>query len=158
MSLRWSRKPAAARRTSGVQAMTICAQARASPRRAPATSSSWEVERRVVPVGSWVGRCMSRASGGDVSTRFQRRFGVGSAARRAMVEFRILGPLEVCHDGRVVDLGGPRPRALLAALLLSAPAPIGGDALAQALWGQDAPPTSAKAIRVVVSRLRSALG
>jgi DNA-binding SARP family transcriptional activator len=34
------------------------------------------------------------------------------------MEFRILGPLEVRNEGVDVSLGGPKPRALLAALLL----------------------------------------
>ena len=34
------------------------------------------------------------------------------------MEFRILGPLEVVENGRRLDLGGPKQRALLAALLL----------------------------------------
>jgi len=34
------------------------------------------------------------------------------------MEFRILGPIEVVKDGRAVPLGGPRPRALLALLLI----------------------------------------
>ena len=57
-----------------------------------------------------------------------------------------------------VDLGGPRQRALLAALLLHRSEPVGADALAQALWGDEAPPTAAKALQVAVSRLRRALG
>ena len=34
------------------------------------------------------------------------------------MEFRILGPLEVWDEDREVSLGGPKPRALLAVLLL----------------------------------------
>jgi DNA-binding SARP family transcriptional activator len=34
------------------------------------------------------------------------------------MEFRILGPLEVSDEGREVSLGGRKPRALLALLLL----------------------------------------
>jgi len=34
------------------------------------------------------------------------------------VEFRILGPLEVISDGLALDLGGAKPRALLAVLLI----------------------------------------
>jgi predicted ATPase/DNA-binding SARP family transcriptional activator len=75
-----------------------------------------------------------------------------------MLEFRILGPLEVLHDGRAVDLGGPRPRMLLAALLIRANEPVAADVLAQALWGDDAPATAGKALHVHVSRLRRALG
>jgi DNA-binding SARP family transcriptional activator len=36
------------------------------------------------------------------------------------MEFRILGPLEVISGGEVVELGGAKQRALLAALLLNA--------------------------------------
>jgi DNA-binding SARP family transcriptional activator len=37
-----------------------------------------------------------------------------------VLEFRILGPLEVAADGERVQLGGPRQRATLAILLLHA--------------------------------------
>jgi DNA-binding SARP family transcriptional activator len=36
------------------------------------------------------------------------------------VEFRLLGPLEVCRDGEQLVLGGPMQRAVLAILLLHA--------------------------------------
>ena len=75
-----------------------------------------------------------------------------------MLEFRILGPLEVWHDRGALELGGPRSRALLAALLVRAGEPVTGEALAQALWGEDASRTAAKALQMQVSRLRRALG
>jgi predicted ATPase/DNA-binding SARP family transcriptional activator len=75
-----------------------------------------------------------------------------------VLEFGVLGPLEVRRDGVPVDLGGPRQRALLALLLIRHGEPIGADALIQALWGEEAPPTAAKALQVAVSRLRQALG
>jgi predicted ATPase/DNA-binding SARP family transcriptional activator len=75
-----------------------------------------------------------------------------------VTEFGLLGPLEVRHDNRAVDLGGPRGRALLGMLLVHAGEPVTADALAQALWGDDAPPTAAKALQMAVSRLRHALG
>ena len=37
-----------------------------------------------------------------------------------MIEFRILGPLEVVVDDRLVALGGQKQRALLALLLVHA--------------------------------------
>ena len=40
------------------------------------------------------------------------------------VEFRILGPLEVVAEGRVVPLDAAKPRALLAILLLHANEPV----------------------------------
>jgi predicted ATPase/DNA-binding SARP family transcriptional activator len=75
-----------------------------------------------------------------------------------VLEFRILGPLEVRRDGDLVDLGGPRQRALLAVLITRPNESVGADALMQALWGDDAPPTAAKALQVAVSRLRRSLG
>jgi predicted ATPase/DNA-binding SARP family transcriptional activator len=75
-----------------------------------------------------------------------------------VIRFGVLGPLEVRVEDRAVDLGGPRQRSLLAALLLRRGEPVAADALAQVLWGDDAPPSAAKALQVTVSRLRGALG
>jgi DNA-binding SARP family transcriptional activator len=36
-----------------------------------------------------------------------------------MIDFRILGPIEVHRDGQQVELGGPRQVTLLALLLLN---------------------------------------
>src|SRR5215207_913099 len=74
------------------------------------------------------------------------------------MEFRILGPLEVRRDGGPVALGGRKPRALLAVLLLRANEPVSAERLAGALWGEDAPPAAVGTARVHVSRLRKALG
>ncbi len=74
------------------------------------------------------------------------------------MEFRVLGPLEVLADGRPLDLGAPRQRALLAFLLLNANEVVSTDRLAEALWPEKIPRTAAKAIQVYVSALRKALG
>jgi DNA-binding SARP family transcriptional activator len=73
------------------------------------------------------------------------------------MEFRILGPLEVLEEGRAVALGGGKPRALLAVLLLHPNEPLTTDRLIEELWGEHAPPSAAKAVHVHVSRLRKAL-
>jgi DNA-binding SARP family transcriptional activator len=74
------------------------------------------------------------------------------------MDFRILGPLEVtAHDGPVT-LGGTKPRALLAMLLLHANEVVSSDHLAEALWGEQPPSTAQKALQVHVSQLRKALG
>ncbi|MEA2492351.1 MAG: hypothetical protein QOJ29_262, partial [Thermoleophilaceae bacterium] len=73
------------------------------------------------------------------------------------MEFRILGPLEVRAGGRTVALGGVKPRAVLAVLLLHANEPVSADRLAVALWGEDAPSGAVKRVQVHVSRLRKAL-
>ena len=72
------------------------------------------------------------------------------------MEFRILGPLEAWHEGGEISLGGPKPRALLAALLLHPNEVVSADELIDELWG-DSPEDAAAALRVNVSRLRKAL-
>ena len=74
------------------------------------------------------------------------------------MEFRILGPLEVFDDGRSVDVGAAKQRALLAFLLLNANRVVSSDRLIDALWGERAPGTAQKALQVYVSQLRKALG
>ena len=56
-----------------------------------------------------------------------------------MIEFRVLGPIEVLLDGSPVPLGGPRQRVLLALLLVDAPRPVPIDRLADELWHGEPP-------------------
>ena len=74
-----------------------------------------------------------------------------------VLEFGILGPLEVRADGRAVALGGAKPRAVLAVLALHANQPVSAERLAVALWGEDVPPSAVKTVQVYVARLRKAL-
>ncbi|WP_238847442.1 AfsR/SARP family transcriptional regulator [Nocardia arthritidis] len=71
---------------------------------------------------------------------------------------RILGPVAVEVDGAAVELGGPVPRRLLAALSTGMGAPLDGAELAELVWGAQQPNDVMKTIRVVVHRLRAALG
>src|SRR5262245_54996254 len=76
----------------------------------------------------------------------------------AEMEFRILGPLEARADGKIVELGAGKPRALLAILLLNANRVVSSDVLIESLWGERAPGTANKALQIYVSQLRKALG
>jgi DNA-binding SARP family transcriptional activator len=76
----------------------------------------------------------------------------------ALMDFRILGPIEALDEGREVALGGSRQRALLAVLLLHAGETLSSDRLIDALWGESPPAGAPKALQVQVSRLRKALG
>jgi DNA-binding SARP family transcriptional activator/tetratricopeptide (TPR) repeat protein len=73
-------------------------------------------------------------------------------------EFCLLGPLLVRSDGAVVPVERAKQRVLLAALLLDANRVVGTDALAEALWGSDTPPSALNTVRTYVKRLRDALG
>jgi DNA-binding SARP family transcriptional activator len=74
------------------------------------------------------------------------------------VQFRILGPLEVIDEGRVVAVSGAKQRALLAVLLLHANEVVSSDRLIDQLWGNEPPPSGVTALQVRVSQLRKALG
>jgi peptide/nickel transport system substrate-binding protein len=75
-----------------------------------------------------------------------------------MTEFRILGPLEVLEDGRALDVGTGKQRAVLAVLLLHPGEVVSRDRLIDALWDERAPPSAPNSVHVYVSRLRKALG
>jgi DNA-binding SARP family transcriptional activator len=70
----------------------------------------------------------------------------------------MLGPLEVEDDGRAVELGGARPRALLAILLLRRNEVVPAERLLEDLYGTEQPVTAAKTLQVHISRLRKVLG
>ena len=74
------------------------------------------------------------------------------------MEFRILGSLEVTREGRLVGLGGPKQRAVLAALLLHVNRVVSRDQLIETVWGEQPPETAAATLQGYVANLRKALG
>ncbi|MEP6812995.1 MAG: AfsR/SARP family transcriptional regulator, partial [Actinomycetota bacterium] len=75
-----------------------------------------------------------------------------------MLEFSILGPLDVLDDGRPVRLGGPKQRAALAILLLNANRVVSVERLADDLYAGAPPVTAVTQVQRQVSDLRKALG
>ena len=73
------------------------------------------------------------------------------------LEFRILGPLVVEVDGAPVPIGGPKQRALLALLLLSANRVVARERLIAELFADQSVNSADHALRNHVSRLRKAL-
>lgn len=74
-----------------------------------------------------------------------------------MLEFRILGPLEVVGQESLA-LGGHRQKAVLAVLLLHRGEAVPSDRLIEAVWGGRPPARADKSVHVYVSNLRKALG
>src|SRR3954454_25352163 len=75
------------------------------------------------------------------------------------MQFQILGPLRVTNgDEREIVLGGAKPAAVLAMLLLRPNELVTSDRLIEDLWEGDPPPTASKTLQVHISRLRRALG
>lgn len=69
----------------------------------------------------------------------------------------ILGPLEVHAEGALVPLGGAKPRAMLAALLLHPNEIVSVGRLTDALWGDQPPPSAAANVKTYASQLRKAV-
>lgn len=74
-----------------------------------------------------------------------------------MLEFRILGPLEVVDESGPVRLGGPKQRATLAILLLNANRVVPVERLADDLYRGAAPATAVTQVQRQVSELRKLL-
>ena len=67
--------------------------------------------------------------------------------RRPVLEFRVLGPLQVAKDGRPLPLGGFKQRELLALLLLDRNRVVPRDRLVDTLWGERPPARLAPPVR-----------
>jgi len=73
------------------------------------------------------------------------------------VEFRLLGPVEVVEDGRVLPQGRRQERLLLALLALSANQLVPAERLVTLLWDDEQPPQPLRTLQVYASRVRKAL-
>jgi DNA-binding SARP family transcriptional activator len=73
-----------------------------------------------------------------------------------VVQFRILGPLEVWADSVRLELGGSRQQVVAAMLLLNANRVVTVDRLLEALYGEDLPATGRSQIQAIISSLRRA--
>ncbi|GAA3102943.1 hypothetical protein GCM10010464_77870 [Pseudonocardia yunnanensis] len=76
----------------------------------------------------------------------------------SIIEFRVLGPLEVVRDGVVLRLGAGKLRVVLAALLLQANRPVSIDDLVDKLWDGAAPGDARGTVQKYVMRIRRLLG
>ncbi|WP_200835458.1 BTAD domain-containing putative transcriptional regulator, partial [Parafrankia sp. Ea1.12] len=76
---------------------------------------------------------------------------------RGVPYYRLFGSIEVVRDGRPVQLGGPKQRAVLAALLLDAGRVVSVDRLAGAVWGDEHPPSMLSSLHAHISNLRRLL-
>jgi DNA-binding SARP family transcriptional activator/DNA-binding CsgD family transcriptional regulator len=67
---------------------------------------------------------------------------------------RVLGALDAIRDGAVVDLGGRRQRAALAALIIARGDVVSAESLAECVWGDEADARDAGGLHAYVSHLR----
>jgi DNA-binding SARP family transcriptional activator/tetratricopeptide (TPR) repeat protein len=74
------------------------------------------------------------------------------------VRVRLLGPVDVLVDGAPRPVPGPRRKAVLAVLALRRGEVVASDRLADAVWGEAAPPTVVNTLQRHISHLRQVLG
>lgn len=85
------------------------------------------------------GRCVTWAEGWD-----------------AVLVCRLLGPVEVEIDGAPIDIGHPRRRCVLAALLVDANAVVSLATLVGRVWGENPPSSARNTLYAHIARLRKA--
>lgn len=73
------------------------------------------------------------------------------------MEYRLLGPLEVLRDGEALNLGAPKQRVVLAALLADRGRAISSDRLIDAVWGDNPPASALTSLQAYISNLRRIL-
>lgn len=69
----------------------------------------------------------------------------------------LLGGLRVEHEGRAIEVGGAMQLAVLFRLAVDAGTAVSYRAIAEDIWGADAPENTKAALQSIVSRLRSQL-
>src|SRR5689334_16431319 len=99
--------------------------------------------------------CQRRCPG--LTMRVCARVGSPGEVGVRVLELEVLGPVRAARDGRELGLGGPKPRAVLALLLVDAGRVVPAEYLAAVLWRGAPPPGAGKTLRSYVSRLRSLL-
>lgn len=80
------------------------------------------------------------------------------AEKRGVMEFRLLGPLEVVSSGDQIAVTAARQQAVLAYMLLEAGRVVSVDRIVDVLWGDRPPKTARSQVQITVSGLRQRLG
>ena len=76
---------------------------------------------------------------------------------KAIMEFRVLGPIELWSDGRQQDLGPARERCVLAILLLTPRTIVPAETLIDRLWDTRPPAKARESLSAYLARLRASL-
>jgi DNA-binding SARP family transcriptional activator/tetratricopeptide (TPR) repeat protein len=76
---------------------------------------------------------------------------------KAIMEFRVLGPIELWSAGQQYDLGPTRARCVLAILMLTPRTIVPTEVLIDRIWDTEPPPKARESLAVYITRLRASL-
>ena len=111
----------------------------------------WPGDRGLADIGEVLpGRAVDARPGAG-------RRGRGSGGSGPRVAFRALGPIEAVVGGRLVDLGAPKQRALLALLVSKVGQPVAVDMIVEELWAGSPPRSAIASLQAYVANLRRVL-
>jgi DNA-binding SARP family transcriptional activator/tetratricopeptide (TPR) repeat protein len=71
-----------------------------------------------------------------------------------MVDVQLLGPVELSVGGRVVEVGPPQRRTVMAALAVGVGRPVATEVVIERVWGTRAPDGARNAVHAHVARIR----
>ena len=75
-----------------------------------------------------------------------------------VVEFRVLGPIEVYSDDNLVHVGGVKQRSILALLIANHGQVVSADRIVDEVYGEDAAAGARRSVQTIISMLRRDLG
>jgi DNA-binding SARP family transcriptional activator/tetratricopeptide (TPR) repeat protein len=75
----------------------------------------------------------------------------------AIMQFRLLGPVELWSEEKQIDVGSVKARCALAVLLLNLGIVVSSEALADRVWDGNPPPKAQAGLSVYITRLRRVL-
>ncbi len=75
-----------------------------------------------------------------------------------VVEFRVLGPIEVYSDDSLVHVGGVKQRSILALLIANHGQVVSADRIVDEIYGEDAAVGARRSVQTIISMLRRDLG
>jgi DNA-binding SARP family transcriptional activator len=74
-----------------------------------------------------------------------------------MIEFKVLGPVEIVFSGRPIRISAPKPRRILALMALRANQVVGLESMIEELWDQQLPKTAVTTVQTYIYQLRRLL-
>ena len=87
------------------------------------------------------------------ATRAERA--MADEAGESRIEFRLLGVFQVASGGRMLEIGSPKQRRLLALLVVNLNRPVPVDVIVETLWSNQPPASAQSTLQSLVSRLAS---